>query len=238
MNMDQYITYNGKKIEVKPPTLEMWIKLNRTEGLEDPKEFALNLIQLSTGLTRDEILEHSWYDIQSVSAGLVDYFTGESKKFFDEFEYEDQKYRFIDLQKMSFAEWIDIDTFLQKPYSQRKNELHFHLALLYRPVLEDGTVEKYDGNKLEKRAMMFLTMPGGVRYLNGALFFFTSLEQVLQNNTIGYFNLWMLRRTLILRLKIALTLVRFGGGIVRFQSWLKTTSQRLKKFFNIRSLRS
>lgn len=236
--MDQFITYNDRKVEIKEPTLEMWIKLNRINGLEDNQEFALNLIELATGLSREEILEHSWYDIQQVSSGLVEYFTDKAEKFHDTFQYENTTYKFIDLQRMTFAEWIDIDTFLQKPYSQRKNELHFHLALLYRPVLEDGSVEKYDGNKLEKRAQLFLTMPGGVKYLNGALFFLTVLRQALQNNTTDYFGRWMWIKTLRLRLRTALILVNFGGGIVRFQSWLKTTLQKLRGFFRIPSPQS
>jgi hypothetical protein len=230
--MDQFITYNGKKVEIKQPTLEMWIKLNRTQGLEDNKEFALNLIELATGLSRSEILEHSWYDIQQVSVGLVEYFSGDTDKFFEEFEYEGVKYKFIDLPKMSFAEWIDIETFLTKPYSHRKMELHFHLALLYRPVLSDGSIEKYDGTLLEKRAQKFLTMPGGVKYLNGALFFLTVLRGVLQNNTTGYFKRWMWIKTLNLRLRTALILVSFGVGILRFQNWLKTILPKWNKFYH------
>jgi len=236
--MDQFITYNDRKVEIKEPTLEMWIKLNRINGLEDNQEFALNLIELATDLNRQEILEHSWYDIQQVSSGLADYFTDKAEKFHDTFQYNKITYKFIDLQKMTFAEWIDIDTFLQKPYSQRKNELHFHLALLYRPMLEDGTIEKYDGGKLESRAQLFLTMAGGVKYLNGALFFLTVLRRVLQSNTTGYFAQWMWVKTLNLRLRAALILVNFGGGIVRFQSWLRTTLQKLRVFFRIHSPQS
>ena len=255
--MRQFITHNGVDIEVTEPTVKNWMDLTALQDFKDNNEFAVELISISTGLTPEDIKQHNWYDIQSVAANLSDYFLNQSNKFFKEFEFKGTKYGFIDLPNLSdyflnqsnkffkefefkgtkygfidlpnlsFGEFIDIDTFLSKSVLERKRELHYHMALLYRELDTEGKLVPYDSGKVEARANLFKELP--ILYVNGALHFFFHLEMELRKHSTGYLKRLMWIKTLRMRVMILNLLLRFGVGILRLMNWLKTISQRFLK---------
>ena len=225
--MRQFITHNGVDIEVTEPTVKNWMDLTALQDFKDNNEFAVELISISTGLTPEDIKQHNWYDIQSVAANLSDYFLNQSNKFFKEFEFKGTKYGFIDLPNLSFGEFIDIDTFLSKSVLERKRELHYHMALLYRELDTEGKLVPYDSGKVEARANLFKELP--ILYVNGALHFFFRLEMELRKHSTGYLKRLMWIKTLRMRVMILNLLLRFGVGTLRLMNWLKTISQRFLK---------
>ena len=234
--MRQFITYDGVDYDITEPTVALWMDLTALEDFTDNIDFAINLISMSTGLDKEEIRQLNWYDIMNVSQALSEYFLNQSQRFYDSFEFKGVKYKFIDLANLSFGEFVDIDTFLTKPAHQRKRELHYHMALLYREVGEDGKIVKYDGALLQARADLFKDLP--VKYVNGALNFFFHLEQVLRRHSGDYLKRLIMVKTITIRMTMVNLLLNFGIGISRLQNWLITTSQKFLRFFRFRSQQS
>lgn len=217
------IEYEGKQYKIEEPTIELWNRLNILKDLYKEDEFNLLLISIATGLDIDEIKEANWESIYDASNSLADYFLTQSDKFYNEFVFNGQKYRFIDLENLTFGEFIDIDVFLQKPISKRQGELNYLMALFYREVGDDNKLVKYDATKVNDRALLFKMLP--VKYLKGALSFFLRLENILQKNTRSYFHkmvyqmMWKLKK--VLRV--------FGGGMLRSYIYLMKTYYKFRK---------
>lgn len=228
MMTKSYITYDGKDIEVKEPTIDVWSKLTNLKDFTDNTEFAVELISISTGLSKDQIKEHKWLEILSVANNLSDFFLNQSSQFHREFEFEGVKYGFIDLNNLSFAEFIDIDSFLTKPAIERQRELHIHMALFYRELDENGKLVKYDGSTVQARADKFKGLP--IRYVNGALAFFFRLDRVLRRPTRSYLKNLMIAKTQNLKEMIIKVSRNSGAGISRLSNWLRTTSQKYLRF--------
>lgn len=178
------ITYNDKVYEIGEPSIDVWVKLDFWKDILEQDKFVLKIISESTGLSDEEILEADWFDIMQVAAGLTDMLMNTNDKFYNEFEFAGKKYRFIDLPNLTFGEFIDIDSFLQKPEIEKKKQLNFMMALLYREVKEDGTLEKNEAKKLQERSELFKSLP--IKYVHGAMGFFLRLEQTLQKPSLKY----------------------------------------------------
>jgi hypothetical protein len=228
MMTKSYITYDGKEIEVKEPTIDVWSKLTNLKDFTDNTEFAVELISISTGLSTEQIKQHKWLEILSVADNLTQYFLNQSSQFHREFEFEGVKYGFIDLNNLTFAEFIDIDSFLTKPAIERQTELHIHMALFYREIGEDGKLVKYDGSTVQARADKFKGLP--IRYVNGALAFFFRLDRVLRRPTRSYLKNLMIAKTQNLKEMITRVSLSSGAGISRLSNWLRKTSQKYLRF--------
>lgn len=226
--MDYVLTYNGKDYPVTEPTVDTWMDLTALQDFEDNLEFAIKLIALSTGLKPDQIKEHDWFEILQVASGISEYFKEQYDKFHDTFELNGITYKFIDLSNMSFGEFIDIDMFLSKPEAIRKRELHYHMALLYREVDENGNLTKYDSSKVEERAQKMKKAP--IKIVNGALVFFWAIETELRKHTGGYLKKLLWVKTMMIRTRMVIVLLSFGVGTLRLWSWLRKTSQRFLKW--------
>ena len=225
------IEYNGKDYKISEPTINLWNKLNLLKDLYDSEqEYLILVISLMTGLDRENILKASWSSIQDAGEYLTDYLLKQTNDFYNEFEFQGTKYRFIDLKNITFGEFIDLDSYLQQPPSKRMSELHTLMAFLYREIGSDGKIEPYDGSKVEPRAELFKYLP--VKYLNGAMRFFLTLEVLLEKNTHSFsarVKKWM---TLPVRKKISAVI---GVGIQRFTFYLKRMSYALRRFQKSRS---
>ena len=227
--MDKHtIVYNGTKHEIIEPTIEMWGKLMTLQDWTDETEFALVLISEMTGLSKEEISKTDWHSVITASQNLSNHLLGESKKFHRDFEFDDVKYRFIDLANLTFGEFVDIDTFLGRNEHDRKREMNLLMAMLYREVDENDKLTEYDSNKIQLRAEKFKKLP--VKYVNGASTFFLRLEKISQ----GSFQLSLLSR-LKMRIKMISILVKLlvstsiGLGLARLYNWRTKILRKWKK---------
>jgi hypothetical protein len=135
----------------------------------------LLLISIATGLDIEEIKDANWESIYDASNSLADYFLTQSEKFYNDFIFNGQKYRFIDLDNLTFGEFIDIDEFLSRPLTKRQSELNHLMALFYREVGDDNKLVKYDASKVGDRALLFKMLP--VKYLKGSMSFFFAFRE-------------------------------------------------------------
>jgi len=224
----QFIKYNGKNYEVKEPTIDVWGKLASLQDWTEENEFSVLLISEVTGLSKDEILMSDWKDILVASQNLSNYLLNQGKEFYNEFEFGGQKYKFVDLPNLSFGEFVDIDSYLTKPLVERRRELHFLAAMLYREVDEDGNIKKYNGNDLPGRAEKFKKLP--IKYLNGASSFFLLIEKISRGNIqISLRTRFKMRMKVIWTLVKLIVLTSIGAGLIRWSLWRKKTSLKSTK---------
>jgi len=207
------ITYNGKDYEVKEPTIESWSKLMAIKDWSDENEFSVSLISVLSGLSEEDIKKASWDEIVEASQILTQYMLQDGKRFYKEFVLDEQVYRFIDLSNLSFGEFVDIDSFLQKSEHEKKSEMNLLMAMFYREVGTDNKIFEYDASKLEDRAHKFKSLP--VKYVNGASTFFLRLEKILQEGIPPSF----LKKTKIWSKGILITMIIpilaiFGVGLI------------------------
>ena len=118
--MQVTIEYNGQKYEVEEPTLELWSKLVSIKDLEDTEDFSIRILEAVTGLDYDEIRKASWDTIYNASSALTEYILNLDNRFYDTFDFQGVTYKFINLNTMTFGEFIDIDTYFSKDENYRK----------------------------------------------------------------------------------------------------------------------
>jgi len=219
------ITYEDKEYVVNEPSIQIWTKLDFYKDILDDNDFVIKIISESTGLTEDQIMQADWFDILQVASGLSELLLNINDDFHSDFEFDGVKYKFIDLPNLTFGEFIDIDSFLQKNEAERKNQLNFLMALFYREVGEDGKMVKNDGELLQARAEKFKNLP--VRYVHGALGFFLRLEKILQKPSLRFLvrlkwlqmkKKWNKAKTKVLQ--------SIGGGLAFWRPSQMKTSQK------------
>lgn len=222
-----YIKYDGKEYLVAEPTIMVWNRLAGAQSLQDEEAFRYTLISTATGLDEEEIRQADWLDVFKVSEYLTDYYMVQSPRFYNHFIFNETLYKFIDLENLTFGEFIDIDSFLSQPTSYRMGNMNMLMALLYRETDENGKVLKYDASKVSERAQLFKLLPA--KYLQGAIFFFGTLENilsVLMKQSLIQRKLRLMKMNL--KRKMIKLLNSVGVGIQQLYIWLKKTSTKLR----------
>ena len=211
-----YIEHKGKQYEVKEPTIETWKNVMVFKDLFDEEEMSIKMISEVTGLTMKEIKEADALDIRIAGDTLWRYMNQESRELFRTIEHKGITYNLIDVNKISFGQFVDIDTFMKKEESYKIANLNELAAYLY---CEEG--KTYGESDIKKRIEEFKTLP--VKYIEGSVFFLLSLAKGLQELTLLYSKSklmwWMMRLRIVLE--------SFGDGIRQLVSSQKTKSGRL-----------
>lgn len=215
--LEQRIKYNGKTYTVGEPTLDVYMAIQKEIDYATDLELAINLLSWITGLKDEEIKEADAYTIITAAEGIIQYYNSIEGKFYETFEFNGKSYKFIDLKGMSFGEYVDIDTFLQKPTSEKQGKLHELMAMLYREVNEKGEYKPYNAHEVKERAMEFKTLP--LKYFNGALVFFYNIANMSLSPTL----LFSVRQKMV---KIWETIKTRLGGMLRLSIWRGKTSSR------------
>jgi hypothetical protein len=229
----QYVKYKGKNYLINEPTIEDWSRISVLQEWSDEREFSIILLSQITGLSQEEIENADYQEILDAAQTISQYFLIDSSEFKNEFEFNNKKYRFLDLPNLKFGEFIDIDGFLTKPVVEKKKEMNLLMALLYREVDENGNYLPYDSSKVQLRAEEFKKLP--VKYVNGASSFFFRLDRISRGNMRHSFwnRMKMMTKMIYLLVKLVPLLV-FGVGSAALLHWRTKTYVRLKKLLNIR----
>lgn len=120
-------------------------------------------------------MEANYNQIEMLSRYVMNLFP-QKEKFVDRFEFDGIKYGFIDTwRKMSFGEFVDLDTLMSKKDNDLLDNIHIITAILYRPIIEEDKkgnykIEKYDPDTMEERAELFKKLD--IKYFIGAQVFF------------------------------------------------------------------
>ena len=217
--MTNYIEYNKTKYEVKEPTIANWSNVMSLKDLLDEQSLYIKMIEEITGLNRDQIKEIPASQVYNVGDTLFQYINQASKQLHQQIDFKGVKYNVIDIHKISFGQFVDIDTFLSKDEAYRIANLNELAAYLYT---EDGT--KYGDKPFAPKIEMFKELP--MKYVEGAVFFLLSSGKALQQLT----TLYSKSRLMWEMMRLRITLVRFGDGIKRLVSSQTTKFGKLILF--------
>jgi hemin uptake protein HemP len=171
-----YIEHEGKKYEVKEPTIDVWKNVMIYKDLLDEEEMYIKMISEVTGLSMKEIKKSDALEIRTAGDKLWRYLNQESKQLFTTIEHNGTKYNLVDLKKISFGQFVDIDTFIRKDESYKIANLNELAAYLY---CEDGV--EYGDSDIQKRIEDFKTLK--VKYVESSVFFLLNLAKVSQELT-------------------------------------------------------
>lgn len=220
------ITYQGQEFIVKEPTLDTWSMISTHLDFRDDLDMAVSLISWVTGLDENEIGQASASSVLAAAEGIIDYYLNQGQKFHETFEHAGKTFKFIDLQNMTFGQWIDIDDYLKLTEVEKKKKLNLFMSFLYHEVDEKGNYLPYDVDRIKQNAELFRKLP--VKYLNGAMVFFYHIGNMLRENTpYSFLSIWWwiqmkadLKRWIKTRL----------GGIQPLSSWLVRTYSTLTRW--------
>ena len=211
-----HIEYKGKKYEVKEPTIDIWKNVMIYKDILDEEEMYVKMISEVTGLSHKQIMSADALEMRIVGDKLWRYLNQESKKLYNTIEHNGITYNLLDVHKISFGQFVDIDTFMKKDEAYKIANLNELAAYLY---CEDGV--DYGSSDIKKRIEEFKTLP--VKYIEGAVFFLLNLGKGLHELTQLYSKsqvMWWM-----MRLRIASA--SFGDGMRQLVSSQKTKFGKL-----------
>jgi hypothetical protein len=170
------ITSKSKKFEVSEPTIREFCDVMKLKDILDEDELNVRLIEKVTGMSHEEVMDMDATTVQKIGSVLFAHYNKESKKLFQTFELNGIKYKFMDVNTISFGQFVDIDTFLKKDESYRIANLNELMAYMY---CEEGT--KYSESNFKKRIEAMLDAPSHI--IEGSLFFLSNLGKGLSEIT-------------------------------------------------------
>lgn len=216
--VEQFIQYSGKKYPIKEPTLKSYSTIMSLKDILSEQELYVRMIAEVTSLTREQILNSPAEEIISVGQMVFKFFNQDSKDIYPKIEHNGIKYLMVDVNNISFGQFVDIDTFLAKDENYKISNLNELAAYLYS---EEGS--SYGDSNIKKRIEEFKDLP--LKYLEGAVFFLVSLGLVLVPLTQIYSErkfLWKIMRGIMI-------FTNFGVGIQQSVFYPRTKFGKLIK---------
>ena len=211
-----YIEHNGKKYTLTEPTIRVWSDVMKFKDILSEQDLYIKMIEVVTGLSKEQIMESDALNVAIIGSQIFDYFNQETKKLYQTFEHKGITYKLLDTNKITFGQFVDLDTFLKKDEGYRIANLNELAAYLY---CEDGV--EYGKSNFQNRIEVMRDIP--VKYVEGSLFFLLNLGKGLQN--LSDFSSKNKLMWEMMRLKIALA--SFGGGILSLALLPKTKFGKL-----------
>ncbi len=211
-----YIDFKGKKYVLNEPTVSNWAEIMKMKDLLTEQEMYVKMISKVSGIDEKEILETDATTIAHIGSIIQSYLNDEDQEYYPYITHKGVEYQIVDIEKITFGQFVDIDTFLGKDENYRISNLSELAAYLY---VEKNT--EYSPSNFKKRIESFKDLP--LKYVEGSVFFLINLEKVLQELTPVYLNnkiMWQM-----MRLKIVLS--SFGAGIRAYLSLPKTKFGKL-----------
>jgi hypothetical protein len=143
-------------------SIENYVKVYSVKDFLGDKFFQAKLINQVLGIKMELILNSNHTQVNYISDHITSLFPNTDYPFYDRFELNGVQYGFIPSWKnMSFAEFVDLDTLLNKEPKDIINNFHIICAIMYRPIISqksehDFLIEEYDSNVMEIRAELFI----------------------------------------------------------------------------------
>ena len=125
-------------------TIGNYIKFFKIKDLMDENYFAAKMISELTGVPYEKILQADRDELYYLVNEIVKILPQDKPAFVDTFELDGVKYGFIpEWKKMSFGEFVDLDTLMTKKPNEMIDYVHIITAILYRPIVTSKSKHKY-----------------------------------------------------------------------------------------------
>lgn len=171
--------------------IENYVKIFKIKEVFSDEFFAAKLLNILTGVPVEKVLEANWQEVQWLANYAMSLFPKEKPPFKDKFQIDEIEYGFIpSWRKLSFAEYVDLDTLLTKKPDEVLDFVHIITAIMYRPIISDPTqkeyiIEKYSQDTLYQRAELFKKKLN-ISYYIGSQFFFIQFAEKYSKHTQQY----------------------------------------------------
>lgn len=179
--------------------IENYVKVYKIKDVFSDDYFAAKFLNILTGAPVDVILESDWQKIKFLSNYCMSLFPKDKQPLIDKFELDGKWYGFIpSWKKLSFAEYVDLDTLLTKSSAEILDYIHIITAIMYRPIIgdhkkNDYQIEKYNQDSLEKRAELFKKKLN-INVFIGAQFFFIKFAKTYSESTNPYLTMTLMQK--------------------------------------------
>lgn len=191
-----------------------YVKIFKLKDIFSDDYFAAKLVSTISDAKIEDLLEADYQYVNYLGSYLLSLIPKDKSNFVDRFELDGVDYGFFpDWTQITFAEFVDMDTISTKKPNELLNYLHILAAIMYRPIVEENSkhdfkIEKYDIEKMKKRAELFKEKLD-VKYILSAQFFFInfanrflSYTQISSIPKLSIWKkmklLWMMRKWIIL----------------------------------------
>lgn len=178
-------------------TIGNYIKFFKIKDLIDENYFAAKMISELTGAPYEKVMEAKRDELYFLTNEVLKILPLDKPAFVDRFTLDGVDYGFIpEWKKMSFGEFVDLDTLMTKKPNEMIDYLHVITAILYRPIVKEKskhnyTIEKYNVDTMEDRAALFKEKLD-IEYAIGAQFFFIQFARNYSNYTPISLKMWMI----------------------------------------------
>jgi hypothetical protein len=152
-------------------------KIFKVKDLFEDQYLNDKVINLLTECPMNELLDADAYKIQFLATSIFAMVPRQPVVLIDRFELDGVHYGYLpSYKKLSFAEFIDLDTLLSRKPEEVIENLHIITAMMYRPIIKerskyDFDIQKYDSSTIEERAELFKNKLD-IKYTLGGQFFF------------------------------------------------------------------
>jgi len=179
--------------------IENYVKVYKIKDVFSDDYFAAKFMNILTGAPIEDLLNADWQKIKWLSNYCMSLFPTEKQPFIDKFEIDGKWYGFIpSWRKLSFAEYVDLDTLITKKNPEILDFIHIITAIMYRPIIGDHTkpnfeIEKYNQESLHQRAELFKKKLNINVYV-GAQFFFIKFAKKYSERTQPYLTMTLMQK--------------------------------------------
>lgn len=206
-----FIIHKGKRHNVQEPTIRDWSEVMKSADLFDQGELFLAIMEKLTDIPREEITKIDANEIMNAGAVILQNLNEEKKNVYKNITFKEREYKFLDVNNISFGQFIDIDTFLNKEEHYKKQNLNELAAYLYIPKETE-----YGDDPIAERKELFQDLP--MKYLEGAVFFLINSARTSALLTRTYSQSKAVKA--MIKTKIILGII--GVGIRQSAAFLRT----------------
>jgi hypothetical protein len=174
---------DGKEYKIKEYlSVGDYQKIFKVKDLFEDDYFKAKVVNLLTDCPMETLLEADNHKVDFLATSIFAMVPKQPVVFQDRFTLDGIEYGYLpSYKKISFGEFVDLDTLLTKKPEEVMDYLHIISAIMYRPIISkkskhDFQIEKYDVNTMEERANLFREKLD-IKLTLGGQFFFTQFAK-------------------------------------------------------------
>jgi len=174
---------DGKDYEIKEYlSIGDYQKIFKVKDLFEDDYFKAKVVNLLTDCPMETLLEADNHKVDFLATSIFAMVPRQPINLIDRFTIDGIDYGYLpSYKKISFGEFVDLDTLLTKKPEEVIDFLHIITAIMYRPITKTKTkhefeIEKYDAKTLEERAELF-KQKLDIKFTLGGQFFFTQFAK-------------------------------------------------------------
>ena len=157
-------------------------KIFKVKDLFEDDYFKAKVVNLLTDCPMETLLEADNHKVDFLATSIFAMVPRQPINLIDRFTIDGIDYGYLpSYKKISFGEFVDLDTLLTKKPEEVIDFLHIITAIMYRPITKIKSkhqfeIEKYDAKTLEERAELF-KQKLDIKFTLGGQFFFTQFAK-------------------------------------------------------------